>query len=465
MICKHCGENNEDTALYCGVCGTRLDDKKPCPKCGFFNEQESVYCMQCGTRLDGKKVCSCGATYEGNFCTACGKGAPVHNEAKPVKAPLSFKESLEKMKKPLQLFSGALAILAVFFSFVFLFCIGFKDPAGGTMSIYDYFVDVFEEISTLSKQVEDTEFKTFFGVAGYTYAAVGLVGAIATLATVITFATIATVRYVQGLQGKTEKSAMKWCVMTFLSFAAGVGFLYSLNVAEIAYSMYGIDVSTGSLVECNGATMAGLVLGAISIAGAFICHLAANFRKEDIKKYAFAAGLTVVGVIVFCLVRTAAFGMEMTTTLSGTSVDIYARENPLSFLCGFIVGLGTPRQEYLTYCDNFFLKMDIYTILFEVFAILAIVFITIALYKTLKLFHEGKKFPVASYIVSVIASVGLLVTTLLMRSAFQTFYTQTGLKETDATIFFGWCIVLIVFSVIGLVGAIIANKMTAKNED
>lgn len=49
-----------------------------CKNCGAENPEGAVYCHNCGSRMDGMRAClSCGSLmspdYE--FCTACGRGA------------------------------------------------------------------------------------------------------------------------------------------------------------------------------------------------------------------------------------------------------------------------------------------------------------------------------------------------------------------------------------------------------
>lgn len=57
MECKKCGIENDDSAVYCKSCGSRLDGKIKCPGCGEYNDEGSAFCVHCGARIDGKKPC------------------------------------------------------------------------------------------------------------------------------------------------------------------------------------------------------------------------------------------------------------------------------------------------------------------------------------------------------------------------------------------------------------------------
>ena len=45
MECKKCGIENDDSAVYCKSCGSRLDGKIKCPGCGEYNDEGSAFCV------------------------------------------------------------------------------------------------------------------------------------------------------------------------------------------------------------------------------------------------------------------------------------------------------------------------------------------------------------------------------------------------------------------------------------
>jgi serine/threonine-protein kinase len=54
-VCKLCGHESRETAIFCSACGKSLTDYRLCPACGIPNRYDASYCVSCGASL-GRKV-------------------------------------------------------------------------------------------------------------------------------------------------------------------------------------------------------------------------------------------------------------------------------------------------------------------------------------------------------------------------------------------------------------------------
>ena len=53
MICRSCGDENPDGALFCGGCGASLVAVAECSRCGAKNPTGKKFCNACGQALSG----------------------------------------------------------------------------------------------------------------------------------------------------------------------------------------------------------------------------------------------------------------------------------------------------------------------------------------------------------------------------------------------------------------------------
>ena len=57
MECYHCGQDNDDEAIYCKHCGQRVDGKVECPSCNKLVDSDSQFCGYCGHDLQEQEEC------------------------------------------------------------------------------------------------------------------------------------------------------------------------------------------------------------------------------------------------------------------------------------------------------------------------------------------------------------------------------------------------------------------------
>ncbi len=51
MVCRKCNGVNDDDALFCKYCGTKLNEENICPSCNQKNDVDATFCKYCGTKL------------------------------------------------------------------------------------------------------------------------------------------------------------------------------------------------------------------------------------------------------------------------------------------------------------------------------------------------------------------------------------------------------------------------------
>ena len=48
MLCKNCGAENPEGAVYCHNCGSRMDGMRACLSCGSLMSPDYEFCTACG---------------------------------------------------------------------------------------------------------------------------------------------------------------------------------------------------------------------------------------------------------------------------------------------------------------------------------------------------------------------------------------------------------------------------------
>ncbi len=315
MICKKCGAEAVDGAIFCGSCGARLDEKKECIFCGKLNDERTAYCVYCGKRIDGKNVCSaCGVAYEGNFCPSCGQARTsvrksFSQEEKPyqVREKNNGNEGFEKVGKVFNIAGSGLAMLGVLCALIFVFFIGLTASPEGFLSylpnnLFYYFGKYYKEIGAIDYTAYTETgvsqwFQDLLQRGNNTVGVFGTVISAAALLSVVTCAIGAIVIYVRQWLGLTQKRADGWalaCIFSFLISAALFAFLHNVKV-----SIYQEGVVEVSL---NGATKAGIVLCIVFTALFAFCRILELGKKLKSGKI---LGVILLGAVSFAFVLTA----------------------------------------------------------------------------------------------------------------------------------------------------------------
>ncbi len=302
MVCKYCGEEIADDAVFCNHCGKELDDKLRCPVCNeIVKYEDSIYCSNCGARLDGQNVCECGFVYKGNFCPKCGKANSSVKTKKPksnVKSSetRSWQKALHVAAAAIGLFGAAMALLFVFFigmeyeidvdknssSYLSYLGVNVNELGSQKFNLYYFFKDAFEDLSTRLSLLE--EYSGGYEAVNTIIVVLATVASAIAILLTVTFAIIAIVKTILYLIDRTRTSPLKYSLATAFAFFIGV-ILFSFCVSETASIEYAAqDVEIELATVLNGATIAGIVLCAISAGLAIMIKLAANYNVLFTKK-------------------------------------------------------------------------------------------------------------------------------------------------------------------------------------
>ncbi|MDE7100621.1 MAG: zinc ribbon domain-containing protein [Anaeroplasmataceae bacterium] len=250
MICKKCGNENNDEAVFCSKCGSRLSDKIPCKKCGKENDSDAQFCIYCGNKLEE----------ESNEVV---NTAPTNVSEKPKK---EYGKALEITKLVFNIFFFSLAAFLLVFNFGVCFGKFIKAP-----SFDSFFVDEISLPSSLFATIDAIkDFEAVEANSGAFHAIMSeLVPLIINLAAIST-ALIGTfvVMLVGGIKaiiaGCTEKKLInlrKYVILSLAFLFAGVLIVNLLDVAFSASVIFKMKVKLGA---------GGLALAAISLSICFI---------------------------------------------------------------------------------------------------------------------------------------------------------------------------------------------------
>ena len=127
MKCYHCGQENNDEAVFCKQCGQRVDGKIQCPTCNQLIDYDSQFCEYCGNSLQEE--------LQDTDETTATESHIENTEHTFINTLISQKFKL-KGKRIFEIGSGAFAMLSVFFSLLFTFFIGLK-PNGSNLNVLD----------------------------------------------------------------------------------------------------------------------------------------------------------------------------------------------------------------------------------------------------------------------------------------------------------------------------------------
>lgn len=273
MKCKFCGSENNDDAVYCKVCGRRMDGMISCPKCKKLIDEDSEFCNYCGTSL-----------------------------VKPSKPT-----DTDKVKDIYDKLTMVCALALVLLTLIFTFFTGVRTSTvyNNESHVTDYnFFYYFGEAYKGAKQMvsEDSSFTNLFKAGLYVMPVTGTLISVATIGCVVAFSAVALKRTYLKFIGKDSKSGENPAFAAFLSYIFGAaGFMSLVNYTQNSDGYK-------AKVMLNGVTIAGLIICSIIVLALVVIRFVSR-REFMIKNSSLVgifltvtvAALSVVLIELLCL--------------------------------------------------------------------------------------------------------------------------------------------------------------------
>ncbi len=304
MDCKNCGASNPDDATFCKKCGKRTDGMEVCHACGKLTPADGDFCINCGADKNAPPDSVAAQVYPeaGVYGAPIGETAAVAADAEAADDAVAADGGyvFDKYRGLLKKVSSLSACLAALMGIIFVFfieCSLSASYSGESLSVssgYDifyFFGDAYDSIDSIISSI--SSYAERIVTAGTVF---GTVCCAAGMAMTIICFLVAAVRLLKKSSGGTEKGIMAPCAATFISFVCTACLFMMCASSNISY--YGESVA----FTLGGAAIAGIVLGAISLAISVACDVMANIKRARLRQNmdngVFGVLMAVCGLVV-----------------------------------------------------------------------------------------------------------------------------------------------------------------------
>lgn len=465
IVCNNCHTENEADAVFCKQCGKRLDGKVVCPDCGKLTPGDGCFCQNCGADLRDRET-SGKNTSETELCpnhdanSDCRQTTGSSEQtAKTSADPAIKKVRCEKARRFTFTLSGYIAAAGALFAFVFVFLIGLKFKVVGNErqftglleelgvsaekeSIWYFFYESFEDAKSLLASL--SSYDGAYSAAVWAQTVLSAVVAGVTLLSVVAFGAITAVKVVKNLLYGREDNFFPFALATVFSFLFG-------SVALLRLSGLNLKIRSGStfasVQTCLTApAVVGIVFSSVLTGLAVLGRLACNVKKHPshhlIARKLSAALCVALTLVTAILAGNVLFTVKMSDGGSG-AVKISASETVWStvFTAGTATTYDIPQEH-------------VFILIGATVAVTAsLIVVAISVARLVGLLKESrKKSSVFSSAVIFALSAFLLAGYILIVPNAKT---TEILSSADCKISIAGAIVLVVFSLLSLLAAIL----------
>ena len=400
MECYHCGQENNDGAVFCKQCGQRVDGKEQCPSCGQLIDCDSTFCEYCGCNIQ-----------ETNYDDVDIKEGAY--------AEKPFVNKLTRIRRKGETCCGVFSLAAVFFSLLFTFFIGISFSGAKIVgsesavlpslevNLYYYFGECYKQIDL----IKDLGLPDFCMSHYYFYAIFGTIFSLATMLSVVILAIVTLTKYINYVKNDSENTYFKYALATYITYILGLTLFcaFNGNSARIgnetvsfkpnAYSIFGIILTTVCIIPA--------IVGKTSTLGNQLS------AQRNVSKISFAA-LSVV-TLVFLAILTAMPSMAVTAESNETfHYNFFTAMTMVATIFIFKEPTISPVTGLVTYPDP---PTELYTnllfaLIFQVAIIITVLIMIVAYIHSMSTDKKNRSFAKvgASVAIALLSIIYLIVT-------------------------------------------------------
>ena len=446
MECYHCGQENNDEAVFCKQCGQRVDGKEQCPSCGQLIDCDSSFCEYCGFNLE-----------EENY------DFDLKDEGCDERV---LTNRYVRLKKNGETCCGIFSLAAIFFSLLFTFFIGIsfsglQYASEDTTILPSYDIDLYFYFGECYKQIDFIKtlgLPDFCTSHYYFYAIFGTMFSLAIMLIEVILAIVTLTKYIKCIRNNSENTYFKYALATYITYILGLALFCAFNGNSGRTGNDTIDF------KLNDYSIFGIVLTTVCIIPAIVGKISTMDNQlsaqRNVSKISFAA-LSVVA-LTFLAILTAT--PSVTFNAENNDIIHYNFFTAMSAVANVFIfkeSTVSPITGITTYPDP---PMELYTnllfaLIFQIAIIITIAITIVAYFNSMSTDKKERSFAgVGTSVAIALMTVIYLILTINAQGQFIDYIDQ------DNENLFANALNLVMITIIGIAQLIISisNFVTSR---